>query len=257
MNFPVVFEIGSLHLHVHVVFEVLAYSIGMAIYRLTRKRLMPKLSFDQNLWIFVGALIGAAVFSKVLGTLEWLPDNLDRWNQPLMWMENKTIVGGLLGGWVGVEVAKRVLKIRQSTGDSVTLAFIVGLAIGRVGCFLTGVEDKTVGIHTDVPWAVNFGDGPRHPSPLYEIGFLIVLGAVLFALRKRLHPSGTQFKLMVIAYLAFRLIGDFWKPIIAYPWGLSAIQTASLIGIIATIYAYCRARKQPEATDGRSPVPIS
>ena len=29
----------------------------------------------------------------------------------------KTVVGGLVGGWIGVELAKKVLGIRGSTGD--------------------------------------------------------------------------------------------------------------------------------------------
>ena len=75
------------------------------------------------------------------------------------------IVGGLLGGWAGVEIAKRVLRIRYSTGDLFVFPLVVGMSIGRVGCFLTGLDDHTCGTWTGLPWAVDFGDGPRHPTP--------------------------------------------------------------------------------------------
>jgi len=58
---------------------------------------------------------------------------------------------------------------------------VMGIAIGRVGCFLTGLPDHTYGVHSSLPWAVDFGDGPRHPTQLYEIAFVMLLGAAIFA----------------------------------------------------------------------------
>ena len=88
----------------------------------------------------------------------------------------KTIVGGLHGGWAGVELAKWRLGIRHSTGDVFVFPLIFGMSVGRIGCFLTGLPDHTYGNHTSLPWAVNFGDGPRHPTQLYDIVFLCLLG---------------------------------------------------------------------------------
>ena len=56
----------------------------------------------------------------------------------------------------------------------------VGLAIGRVGCFLAGLHDDTYGLPTALPWGVDFGDGtPRHPTQLYEIAVVLPLGWAL------------------------------------------------------------------------------
>src|SRR5262249_15060757 len=71
------------------------------------------------------------------------------------------------------------------------------------------------------------GDGlPRHPSPLYEIAFLLMLGAALWRARERLATvPGLQFKLFLAAYLLWRLVGDGLKPVRQpYPLGLSGIQ---------------------------------
>jgi len=256
MRFPVVFDLGFVAVPAHPVLEVIGYSAGFAIWSRAQQRQLPSLSKDQSLWLFVGALIGAGLGAKLLGLLEWLPTNLERLSDPKMWFENKTIVGGLLGAWLGVELAKRAVGVRRSTGDAVVFAFIAGLAIGRVGCFLTGLPDKTVGLHSSLPWAVDFGDGPRHPSQLYEIVFLGLLGGALFALRKRFKTPGAMFRVLVVSYLAFRLVGDFWKPRAPYAWGLSAIQTASAFGMTAAAVGLVRLRRK-EAAHGGSPVPVS
>jgi prolipoprotein diacylglyceryltransferase len=101
-------------------------------------------------------------------------------------MEGKTIVGGLLGGLIAVEWTKRRIGVIRSTGDDMALPLAAGMCIGRVGCFLTGLGDHTYGTPTSLPIGVDFGDGiPRHPTQLYEIAFLLALGALLLVLRVR------------------------------------------------------------------------
>jgi phosphatidylglycerol:prolipoprotein diacylglycerol transferase len=96
-------------------------------------------------------------------------------------MGGKTIVGALIFGLISVELIKRYIGLRQSTGDLYAIPLALGIAIGRIGCFLTGLSDNTYGTPTDLPWAINFGDGiPRHPTQLYEIAFLMFLIPCLF-----------------------------------------------------------------------------
>jgi phosphatidylglycerol:prolipoprotein diacylglycerol transferase len=95
-------------------------------------------------------------------------------------MGGKTIVGALIFGLISVELMKRYIGVRQSTGDLYAIPLALGIAIGRIGCFLTGLSDNTYGIPTTLPWAINFGDGiPRHPTQLYEIIFLMLLIPIL------------------------------------------------------------------------------
>jgi hypothetical protein len=98
-------------------------------------------------------------------------------------MGGKTIVGALIFGLISVELIKRYIGLRQSTGDLYAIPLALGIAIGRIGCFLTGLSDNTYGTPTNLPWAINFGDGiPRHPTQLYEIIFLIALIPLLYEL---------------------------------------------------------------------------
>ena len=55
----------------------------------------------------------------------------------------KTIVGALMGGWITVEVMKRYIGFRTSTGDLYAIPLAIGIAPRRMGCFLTGLSDNT------------------------------------------------------------------------------------------------------------------
>ena len=148
----------------------------------------------QISWIIVGCILGALAGSKGLSLLESLPEYRQQWNvthDPVSWFGGKTMVGGLLGGWAGVEIAKKILRVAHSTGDLFVFPLIVGMCLGRVGCFLTGLPDHTYGNATSLPWGVDFGDGPRHPTQLYEIAFLLLLGfALIFRADARIQMAG-------------------------------------------------------------------
>ncbi len=146
---------------------------------------------------------------------------------PLPW--GKTVVGGLLGGWLGVEIAKRFGGIYRRTGDLFVLPLCVGIAVGRVGCLVAGLADDTYGKPTSLPWSVDFGDGiGRHPVQAYEIVFLMLMGVLLE--RNRKLPEGVRFRIFVASYLAWRVVIDFLKP---QPliYGLDVIQWACLAGL--------------------------
>ena len=234
MTFPVYFHVFGHRVHPHMVMEVIAYSAGFQLYRILRPRFPgAKVPFEQNLWIFVGAVFGALIGSKLLAWVESLPEYWPHRFDPAVWAGGKTIVGGLLGGWAGVEIAKKALGIRHSTGDAFVFPLILGQCIGRIGCFLTGLDDHTYGNFTDLPFGVNFGDGPRHPTQLYEIAFLLCLGAVLWVVRVRrrgLLSNGALFRLYLAGYLLFRFLIEFIKPTWKPYAGLSAIQIASSVG---------------------------
>jgi prolipoprotein diacylglyceryltransferase len=106
------------------------------------------------------------------------------------------------------------------------------MAIGRIGCFLTGNSDHTYGNATTLFTGVDFGDGVRrHPTQLYESAFLIVLALGLAMTWSRFPRDGDRFKTFMIAYLAFRLVIDFLKPEHVVLGGLSLIQLSCLAGL--------------------------
>jgi prolipoprotein diacylglyceryltransferase len=220
----------------HTVFEALAYAIGFRTFLWTRRRLAPA-AFqhdDHVVWVGVGAIVGAALGAKLSF---WIDDPLSAFADfpdPGHLLEGKSIIGALLGGLLGVELAKRIAKVDNSTGDAFVLPLTVGMCIGRVGCFLAGLGDHTYGVPTSLPWGVDFGDGlPRHPTQLYEILFLLAQYALLHWRRDAFARPGDRFCAFMIGYLLFRLLVEFIKPVFySYPGGLSGLQWLCVAGLV-------------------------
>jgi prolipoprotein diacylglyceryltransferase len=245
MSFPVVFNIAGLRVPAHLLFETAAYLVGFQAYLLLRRRELRDasgpVSGQTHVWIVVGAIFGALFGSKILAILESLPDYWAMRTDPRVWIEGKTIVGGLLGGWIGVEIVKRLRGVRGSTGDAYVLPLVLGIAIGRIGCFLTGLSDHTHGKPTALWWGIDFGDGlKRHPTQLYEIAAVLLIGTIVYARSRKPHPLGLLFRLFLFLYLAFRFLVEFIKPTFTPYLGLSAIQIACAVGIVVTLSSLMR-----------------
>jgi prolipoprotein diacylglyceryltransferase len=227
------------HPALHTLFEVLAYVVGYLLYSRSRRQSGDFLPDEQRWIIIAAAAIGALLGSRILGILEQAPRIAITWRTFLQ-PGGKTIVGGLLGGWIAVELTKRIRGIHSRTGDLFAIPLCIGIAIGRIGCLLAGLADDTYGTPTSLPWAIDFGDGiPRHPTQLYEILFLILLAAILHRYNQRPRPEGATFRLFLFAYLTWRLLIDFIKP---QPliYGLNLIQWACLAGLLALLHDVMR-----------------
>lgn len=233
MTFPHYFHLFGRSIHPHLLMEIIAYSGGFQLYLRTR-RLYPRarLGAEENLWLIVGAIFGALLGSKLLAFVESFPLYWALRHHPEAMLGGKTIVGGLLGGWIGVEIVKKQLGVTHSTGDAFVFPLIFGMAVGRIGCFLTGVADHTHGVASSLPWAINMGDGiPRHPTQLYDILFLMLLGAGLSTASRRSWPNGLLFRRFMLGYCLWRFCVEFIKPRYVC-LGLSAIQGACLIAVV-------------------------
>jgi prolipoprotein diacylglyceryltransferase len=207
------------------VLEVLGSMCGVWLYARLRPRAGDTVGDRARLDVLIGAAIGAVVGARLLW---WV-------GEPGLSiaaiLQGKTVVGGLLGGLIGVEVTKKIRGIRSSTGDLFVYPLILAMCIGRVGCFLAGPADKTYGLPSDLPWAIAIGDGVRrHPVALYEIAFLLALVPLLRGIN---GIPGDRFRVFLGSYLIFRLAVDFLKPEPhALAGGLTAIQWACVAGIV-------------------------
>ncbi len=219
------------HPWLHWVFESAAYSIGFWVYNRQRKRAGDFLPTANRWSVVVAAIVGAALGSKVLSWFETPQETLVHWNDLLYMMQGKTIVGGILGGVIAVELTKKWIGVKRRTGDLFAVPICVGTAVGRLGCFFAGLPDQTYGVATSMPWGVDFGDGVRrHPTQLYEVVFVLALGWIL----SRLKPAreGDLFRAFLVAYLFFRLVIEFWKPGVAVFLGMTAIQWSCVLALI-------------------------
>ncbi|WP_114937187.1 prolipoprotein diacylglyceryl transferase [Mucilaginibacter endophyticus] len=233
MHFPVNIPLGRSSIPVHFVCETLSYFLGYQYYAWLRKHTADKISAHHRLIIFIGAATGAFIGSHLIGVFE-NPALLFSQFSIIYFMSNKTIVGGMLGGLIGVELTKKQLDVTASSGDLMVYPLILAMVIGRTGCFLAGLEDGTYGVASNLPWAIDFGDGiRRHPTNLYEIIFWLMLWVMLKLIeRKRQFADGARFKVFMTSYLIFRLLVEFIKPDYFFSFGLSVIQLVSIAGIL-------------------------
>ncbi len=242
----------TLHPHLmHALFEIAAVSSGAYYYRYIMRRngiSTQALLNGGRFAVVIGCIFGAAIGNKAMFWLE-MPQLFPQfWNQPEVWLAGQSMVGGLLGGLIGVELAKKFSGVTSSTGDAFVFPILLGLIIGRFGCFVAGLDDGTYGLPTTLPWGVDFGDGiARHPTQLYEIVFAGALWLGLhYTQRHFLLRQGLLFKLMLGSYLFWRLLVDALKPNpFDYGLGLSGIQIICIVALFIYLpYAYFQIQRR-------------
>jgi prolipoprotein diacylglyceryltransferase len=248
MSFPVYLGIGPWQLHPHAVFEVTAYLVGFRIYLWQRRQLGDALESKARWFIIVAAIVGAGIGSRLLYWLEDPAATLARWRDLPYLLGGKTVVGALVGGLAAVEMTKRRLGIKRRTGDLFAVPLALGIAVGRVGCFLAGLDDRTYGKPSALPWATDFGDGvTRHPVQLYESIYMLAMAAALAWWQRRVHPEGVIFQGLMVGYMSWRLLIDGLKPDLRIIAGLSALQVAALIVLVYYASGFTRSRAQGRA----------
>lgn len=161
------------------------------------------------LLIYLGALVGGFAGAKIAyllaeGWLEWqMPD---RW---LRWATGKSVLGGLLGAYAGVEVTKHLTGHKQSTGDAFAVIVPIGILLGRVGCFLNGccLGKPVAGVFA----ARDVNGIARWPAPFVEGAFQVVILIAILLLQRRGLLRERLFFLYLIAYGLFRFAHEFMR----------------------------------------------
>jgi len=130
----------------HVGFDVLAWAAAaLSFFWLTRRAGVRFPSSRSHDFPYLAALMfGAGVGAVLFGTANlWLSqqEGLAR-----------SIEGAVVGGILAVELYKRSAGITERTGARFALPFAVGVAVGRIGCFLAGLDDFTHGTPTALTW---------------------------------------------------------------------------------------------------------
>lgn len=223
---PILFNIP---INIHLILEYLAFFLAFRYYVYLQKQSNDSISKTNKLSIILGAMIGAFIGSRFCALLEnpVVPTNI---TYLITILNSKTIMGGLFGGLLGVEIAKKIIGEKQSSGDLFVFPIIAGIFIGRIGCFLSGINEFTYGKETSFFMGMNLGDGlKRHPIALYELIFLILLFLFLKQLKTKNLRTGLLFQYFMISYFAFRFCIEFLKPNIFFIGGLSSIQILCLI----------------------------
>ncbi|HEY3418783.1 MAG TPA: prolipoprotein diacylglyceryl transferase family protein [Armatimonadota bacterium] len=237
---PVLFRVGGVAVPSYGVFMSLAVLTAALLYFWeARREGQPS---THGIILLLAALFGGGLGAKlavwlfegreILGAL---PDI-----RPLF--SGRTIVGGLIGGVLTVELAKRVLGITTRTGHLFAPGLALAICIGRIGCFLGGC---CYGVPTPFT-GVDFGDGiPRIPTQLIESAFALCLFVYLQTVKGRLKEPGRLFIHFMLAYFTFRFGIEFLRQEPRPYLGLTLAQVVSL-----AIIGYYVFHKRIHRTEG-------
>lgn len=219
-------------------FDILAWLAALAtawgVWRWRLKFVMDQLIARMSNGYFIALATGG------LGGA-WLSGSLNHYLSGQSGL-GRSILGGLVGAIIGVEIYKYRANIKGSTGLIFAVPLVVAITIGRIGCFNAGLTDFTYGTPTALPWGTDFGDGvPRHPVQLYEsVSMLLLLVVLLTGLHRRSRlVTKHGFYLAVGVYGLQRFAWEFLKPYetLMGPFNLFHGLSLVLIG-----YAWCMIR---------------
>jgi prolipoprotein diacylglyceryltransferase len=152
----------------------------------------------------VGALAGAKL-AVLMGDRFWPVVPIHSFAEVLR--AGRSIVGGLLFGFLTAEAAKPILGYTLPPNDRFAALLPFSLAIGRVGCFLQGCCLGTP--HAGMV-SVTYTDGiPRWPVQLFEAAFDLAAGVLFVLLVSRRILQGRLFATFLIAYGVYRFATEF------------------------------------------------
>jgi prolipoprotein diacylglyceryltransferase len=223
----------------HGAFDALAWlAAGAAALWLTRIAKVPFPAVTTDLPYLAAILLGAGIGAYAFGTAN-------------MWLSGvagigRSVEGAVAGGIVAVELYKRAAGIRTRTGARFALPLAVGVAVGRIGCYLAGLDDFTYGTPTTLPWGHDFGDGiARHPVQLYESAAMAGFAAFYVAAVRLRDPFviDNGFYLAAGFYGAQRFGWEFLKP---YGAVLGPFTLFHLLSLAILAYACVMIATAPE-----------
>jgi len=251
--------LGSLHL----IANGLLWAAGFAAGWWTSRSRLAAIGVDQreSLHLVGLAMLGGMAGGRIRYLLEEAPASLfqDAHGQPLPWgamldraadLDSGGMVwyGGAVGGALVVIFwllwrRKPVLPV----ADALAPGVLLGLAIGRIGCFTNGCCH---GAPCDLPWAVHHGSTGTlvHPTQLYETGACTVLAVILAWWWRRRRCDGVIILMTVVGYACWRFANESLRGdnVASSFWGIFPLTTSqatslnalllSAIGAVAVVW---------------------
>lgn len=222
---PVLFELPYVGIKVlgfgAMMVLALVASLGLAAWRARREKLNPDVFYDLGFWMIIGGVVGARLFFVLqhADAYKHLIDVVKFWEGGIVFY------GSIIGGAIGFLIyrAFRPFPFRPAI-DVVAPSLAIGVAFGRLGCFLNGC---CFGDTCSLPWGVQFPFGstpwlhhvelgliapaashslPVHPTQLYSVidGLvLLVLLSAYYPLRKR---DGEVMAVLMLTYPLTRFL---------------------------------------------------
>ncbi len=206
------FQLGPIPIHSYGVMLILGFLAGMWLVRqrATRYGFIPDKVIDMGFWALIGGVLGARI-GFILQELPYFLSHPKELFSPQF--SGLTSFGGEILAVIAIIYWARrnkysIVKIL----DLAAPGYLLGYAIGRVGCFLNGCCYGGVCSPT-LPWATKFQDavGLHHPAQLYDALMNLAAMAFLLWIEKKQLATGKLAALMLILHGSARFIYEFWR----------------------------------------------
>lgn len=228
---PILFHLGPVAVRSWGVMVATGILAGLFLANRTASRLSIESEKILNLsfYLVLAGILGGRIIYVLLDLPYFLSRPIE---MPMINLGGLSIQGAILGSFIAGYLYSRYHKLSfGQIADIFAPSLLLGIAIGRIGCFLNG---DSYGKLTNFFLGVRFANVPgvRHPVQLYES--ILVLGAffLIFTLKDRLNKEGNLFSLAIIAYSLMRFGVEFVRDSEILMLGLSYAQVASLATVL-------------------------
>lgn len=192
-----------------------------------REKLDPDVIYDMALTVFIGGLVGARLFY----VLQYWGVRVHRIVDVFkVWEGGIVLYGSVIGGAAAFFLFRiiRPFPLRPYL-DVVAPSLALGVAIGRMGCFLNGC---CFGDVCNLPWAVSFPEPsppwqshaashligsnahwslPVHPTQLYSVADGLILCVLLLAYFPIRRRDGEVMALLMVTYPVTRVLIEYLR----------------------------------------------
>ena len=249
---PVIVRLGDFAIGWYGLAVVAAIGVALLVaqHEVQRRDLSLDAFWSIGPWAILGGLVGARALHVI-----------DNWStyasEPLrifaFHQGGLAIGGALLGGIVAtIVVAQRYGVPLLSLADAVAPGIILGQAIGRLGCLVTG---DALGRGTSLPWGITYlNPGSMAPDRVtsyqpvfaYEALWDLAVFGVVWALRKRIDRPGALFATYLALYAAGKFAITFLREEQRWMWSLQEAHFVALaLAVISATLLLWASAHQP------------
>jgi phosphatidylglycerol:prolipoprotein diacylglycerol transferase len=256
---PTLIEAGWFQIRSYGFMLALSFLVGiyLAAWRAKRRGVNPQDMLDLSVYIILSAVVG----SRFLYVLFHLEDYASPLEFFALWEGGATFYGGLaLALAASVWFTRRKGLAFLAVADIMTPSIALGMALTRVGCFLSGC---CFGRATDAPWGVLFPTTCEagkysaalaielgtsavhlHPTQLYSSLYGMAIFAVLLLVERRLIKRGALFGLLLVLAGLSRFTVDFFRFYEENTRAIAGLTVSQLMAVaLAALGVYLIVRK--------------
>jgi len=212
---PILFQLGTFPIRSYGLLVAAAFMVGIWIARrrAAKNGYDPDIIIDLSVIVILVSILGARLAYVFVRWSYYQHDVLGIFR---IWEGGLALYGGLVAGaLVGLWFFRRRGIDMWAGADLVVPSLAMGVAIGRIGCFLNGccygkVCEQSWGVvfSENSPAGMHYPGAHLHPTQLYESFLGLVLFFVLLAADRRKPFDGFLLWLFVILLSVSRFLID-------------------------------------------------